>query len=147
MTRNAVCFRKRKNYSSWNGILVSLLIPLYILPNFVVEVFHFLIFNYYTGCIKKKVIELQRAIESELLCVWTRFFHIRKDHAFRCWMISSSCQMDKKWANTNQIKNVSQNRIFSPLRVGSKTIANEPPLELKLMNFTSLNDAHIHYYY
>jgi hypothetical protein len=50
-----------------------------------------------TGCIKKKVIELQRAIVSELLCVWTRFFHIRKDHAFSCWMIPSSCQMDKKW--------------------------------------------------
>jgi hypothetical protein len=44
-------------------------------------------------------------------------------------------------------KNVSQNRIFSPLRVGSKTIENEPPLVLKLMNFTSLNDAHIHNYY
>jgi hypothetical protein len=99
------------------------------------------------GCIKKKVIELQRAVVSELLCVWTRFFHIRKDHAFSCWMISSSCQMDKKWANTNPIKNVSQNSIFSPLRVGSKTIENEPPLVLKLMNFTSINDAHIHNYY
>ena len=45
-------------------------------------------------------------------------------------------------------KNVSQNRIFSPLRVGSKTIENEPPLVLKLMNFTSINDAHIpHNYY
>jgi hypothetical protein len=87
--------------------------------------------RYYTGCIKKKVIELQRAIVSELLCVWTRFFHIRKDHTFSCWMISSSCPMDKKWANTNRIKNVSQNRIFSPLRVGSKTIENEPLLVLK----------------
>jgi hypothetical protein len=96
---------------------------------------------------KKKVIELQRAIVSELLCVWTRFFHIRKDHAFSCWMISSSCQMDKKWAITNPIKNISQNRIFSPLRVGSKTIENEPPLGLKLMNFTSLNCTHIHNYY
>jgi hypothetical protein len=101
-------------------------------------------FVHYTGCIKKKVIELQRAIVSELLCVWTRCFHIRKDHAFSCWMISSSCQMDKKWANTYPIKYVSQNRIFSPLRVGSKTIENEPPLVLKLMNFTSINDAHIH---
>ena len=44
-------------------------------------------------------------------------------------------------------KNVSQNRIFSPLRVGSKTIENEPPLVLKLMNFTSINAAHIHNYY
>ena len=44
-------------------------------------------------------------------------------------------------------KNVSQNRIFSPLRVGSKTIENEPPLGLKLMNFTSLNCTHIHNYY
>jgi hypothetical protein len=86
----------------------------------------------------KKVIELQRAIVS--LCVWTRFCHIRKDHAFSCWMISS-CQMDKKWANTNPIKNVSQNRICSTLRVGSKTIENEPPLVHKLMNFTSINDA------
>ena len=42
----------------------------------------------------------------------------------------------------NPIKNVSQNRIFSPLRV-----ENEPPLVLKLMNFTSINDAHIHNYY
>jgi hypothetical protein len=33
-------------------------------------------------------------------------------------------QMAKKRANTNPIKNVSQNRIFSPLRVGSKTIKN-----------------------
>ena len=41
----------------------------------------------------------------------------------------------------------SQNRIFSPLKVGSKTIENEPPLVLKLMNFTSINDAHIHNYY
>jgi hypothetical protein len=82
-------------------------------------------------------------------CIWItlHIFHIRKDHAFSCWMISSSCQMDKKWANTNTIKNVSQNRIFSPLRVGSKTIENEPPLVLKLMNFTSINDAHIHNYY
>jgi hypothetical protein len=80
---------------------------------------------------KKKVIELQRAIVSELLCVWTRFFHIRKDHAFSWRMISSSCQMDKKWANTNPIKNVSQNRIFSPLRVRSKTIENQPPLGFK----------------
>jgi hypothetical protein len=96
---------------------------------------------------KKKVIELQRAIVSELLCVWTRFFHIRKDYAFSCWLISSSCQMDKKWTNMNPIKNVSQNRIFSPLRVGSKTIESEPPLVLKLMNFTSINDAHIHNYY
>ena len=55
--------------------------------------------------------------------------------------------MDKKLANTNPIKNVSQNRIFSPLRVGSKTIENEPPLVLKLMNCTSINDAHIHNYY
>jgi hypothetical protein len=41
--------------------------------------------------------------------------------------------MDKKLAmpNTNPIKNVSQNRIFSPLRVGSKTVENEPPLVLK----------------
>jgi hypothetical protein len=101
----------------------------------------------YTGCIKKKIIELQRAIVSELLYVWTRFFHIRKDHAFSCWMISSSLQMDKKWANTNPIKNVSQNRKFSPLRVGSKTIENEPPLGLKLMNFTSLNCTNIHNYY
>jgi hypothetical protein len=120
--------------------------------------------NRTTGCIKKKVIELKfdylffdtpcisppvytPTLVSELLCVWTRFFHIRKDHAFSCWMISSSCQMDKKWADTNPIKNVSQNRIFSPLRVGSKTIENEPPLVLKLMNFTSLNDAHIYNYY
>jgi hypothetical protein len=28
----------------------------------------------YTGCIKKKVIELQRAIVSELLCVYERDF-------------------------------------------------------------------------
>jgi hypothetical protein len=107
-------------------------------------------FNHFYGVYKKKVIELQRAIVSELLCVWTRFFHIRKDHAFSCWMISSSCQMDKKLANTNPIKNVSQNRIFSPLRVGSKTIENEPPFSgtVKLMNFTSLNyAAHIHNYY
>jgi hypothetical protein len=58
--------------------------------------------------------------------------------------------MDKKLANTNPIKNVSQNRIFSPLRVGSKTIENEPPFSgtVKLMNFTSLNyAAHIHNYY
>jgi hypothetical protein len=75
-----------------------------------------------TGCMKKKVI----AIVSELLCVWTRFFHIRKDHAFSCWMISSSYQMDKKWANTNPIKNVSQNRIFSPLRVGLKPLKINP---------------------
>jgi hypothetical protein len=104
-------------------------------------------FQYLYRVYKKKVIELQRAIVSELLCVWTRFFHIRKDHAFSCWMISSSCQVDKKWANTNPIKNVSQNRIFSPLRVGSKTIENELPLVLKLVNFTSLNCTHIHNYY
>jgi hypothetical protein len=58
------------------------------------------------------------------LRIWTRYFHIRKDQAFSCWMICSSYQMDKKWANTNSIKNVSHNRIFSPLRVGSKTIEN-----------------------
>jgi hypothetical protein len=50
-------------------------------------------------------------------------------------------------SKTNPIKNVSQNRIFSPLRVGSKTIENELPLGLKLMNFTSLNCTHIHNYY
>ena len=33
----------------------------------------------------------------------------------------------------NPIKNVSKNRIVSPLRVGSKTIENELPLGLKLM--------------
>jgi hypothetical protein len=33
---------------------------------------------YYTGCIKKKVIEIQRAIIRELLGVWTIGFHIRK---------------------------------------------------------------------
>ena len=38
-------------------------------------------------------------------------------------------------SKTNPIKNVSQNRIFSPLRVGSKTIENEPLLVLKLMNY------------
>jgi hypothetical protein len=107
-----------------------------VLTNWQTEKFNF--DTNYTGCIKKKVIELQRAIVSELLCVWTRFFHIQKDHAFSYWMISSSCQMDKKWANTNPIKNVSQNRIFSPLRVESKTIENESPLVLKLMNFTSI---------
>ena len=85
-------------------------------------------------------------------CIWitlrmNEIFHLRKDQAFSCWMTCSSCQMDKKWANTNPIKNVSQNRIFSPLRVGSKTIENEPLLVLKLMNFTSINDAHIHSYY
>ena len=37
---------------------------------------------YYTGCIKKKVIELQRAIIRELLGVRTIGFHIRKDQAF-----------------------------------------------------------------
>jgi chloride channel 2 len=62
---------------------------------------------------KKKVIELQRAIVSKLLCVWTRFFHIRKDWVLAVEWICSSCQMDKKWAYTNPIKNVSQNRIFS----------------------------------
>jgi hypothetical protein len=36
------------------------------------------------------------------------------------------------------VKNVSQNRIFSPLRVGYKIIENEPPLVLKLMNFICL---------
>jgi hypothetical protein len=35
----------------------------------------------YTGCIKKKVIELQRAIIRESLGVWTIDFHIRKDQA------------------------------------------------------------------
>jgi hypothetical protein len=80
----------------------------------------------YTWCIKKKVIELQHDIVSELLCVWTRFSHIRTDHAFSCWMISSSCQMDKKWANTNPIKNVSHNRLFSPLRVGLKPLKMNP---------------------
>ena len=46
-------------------------------------------------------------------------------------------------------KNVSQNRIFSPLRVGSKTIENELPLGLKLLkiHFIKLNYTHIHNYY
>jgi hypothetical protein len=37
--------------------------------------------SWYTECIKKKVIELQRAIIRELLGVWTIGFHIRKDQA------------------------------------------------------------------
>jgi hypothetical protein len=90
--------------------------------------------------IKKKVIELPRAIVSELLCVTFGKIMVLA-------VIPSSCQMDKKCANTNPIKNVSQNRIFSPLRVGSKAIENEPPLGLKLINFTSLNCTHIHNYY
>ena len=35
-----------------------------------------------TGCIKKKVIVLQRAIIRELLGIFTIGFHIRKDQAF-----------------------------------------------------------------
>jgi hypothetical protein len=50
----------------------------------------------YTGCIKKKVIELQRAIIRELLGVWTIGFHIRKDQTFSYWMICFSCQVEKK---------------------------------------------------
>jgi hypothetical protein len=38
--------------------------------------------NFNIGCIKKKVIELQRAIIRESLGVWTIGFHIRKDQAF-----------------------------------------------------------------
>jgi hypothetical protein len=48
----------------------------------------------YTGCIKKKVIELQRAIIRELLSVWTIGFHIRKDQAFSYWMTCFSCQVE-----------------------------------------------------
>jgi hypothetical protein len=77
------------------------------------------------------------------LRIWTRCFHIRKDQAFSCWMIYSSCQMDKKWANTNPIKNVSQNRIFSPLRVGSKTIENEP---LTRLYDTNKSIQHLRHY-
>ena len=36
----------------------------------------------YTGCIKKKIIEIQRAIIRELLGVRTIGFHIRKDQVF-----------------------------------------------------------------
>jgi hypothetical protein len=40
------------------------------------------------------------------LSVYERdLFYIRKDQAFSCWLICSSCQMDKKLANMNPIKN------------------------------------------
>jgi hypothetical protein len=50
----------------------------------------------YTGCIKKKVIELQRAIIRESLGVWTICFHIWKDQAFSYWMACFSYQVEKK---------------------------------------------------
>jgi hypothetical protein len=66
---------------------------------------------FYTGCVKIKVIELQRAIVSELLRM-NEIFSSSENQAFSCWMICSSCQMDKKWANTNPIKNASQNQAY-----------------------------------
>jgi hypothetical protein len=41
-------------------------------------------------------------------------FYIRKDKAFSCWMTCFSFQVEKKYASTSPIKNVSQNSIFSP---------------------------------
>jgi hypothetical protein len=53
-------------------------------------------YSVYTGCIKKKVIELQRAIIRESLGVWTIGFHIWKDQAFSYWMTCFSYQVKKK---------------------------------------------------
>jgi hypothetical protein len=64
---------------------------------------------------QKKGNRTSRPIICELLGVWTIGFHIRKDQAFSYWMICFSCQVEKKYACTRPIKNVSQNCIFSPL--------------------------------
>jgi hypothetical protein len=70
----------------------------------------------YIHRVYKKGNGLRRAIASELLCVWPRFFHIRKNQA-----LSVEYVFRAKWITNEQIqipiKNVSQNRIFSPLRV------------------------------
>ena len=77
----------------------------------------------YTCRVYEKGNRLRRAIASELLSAWPRFFHIRKDRAF-IW----EYVFHAKWITNEQIripiKNVCQNRIFSQLRVGSKIIEN-----------------------
>jgi hypothetical protein len=56
--------------------------------------------DYCTGCIKKKVIELQRAIIRVSLSVWTIGFQIRKDQAFSYWMACTHT----KWRKNKHVR-------------------------------------------
>ena len=71
----------------------------------------------YTGCIKKKVIELCSALARSLYNLQKSFFRRRKDQAFSFRLSSFLRNLKKDWANTNQMKIAGRNRIFSPLGV------------------------------
>ena len=49
--------------------------------------------------------------------------------------------MEAKWANASELKNLGENRIFSPLRLGYKAIEKQFPSGLKLLSYISINYA------
>jgi hypothetical protein len=84
-------------------------------------------------------------------CIWitmrmNEIFSHSERSAFSYWVISFSCQMDKKWANTNMIKNVSQNHDHR-WELGLKPLKMNPLWYLSL--WISLHNyyIYIHNYY
>ena len=71
----------------------------------------------YTGCIKKKVIELCSALARLLYNLQKSFFRRWIDQAFSFWLSSFLWNLKKDWANTNQMKIAGPNRIFPPLSI------------------------------
>ena len=71
----------------------------------------------YTGCIKKKVIQLWSAL-ARLLCNRQKsFFHSRKEQAFSFRMSLFLWNLKKNWVNMNQKEIAGRNRIFPPLNI------------------------------
>ena len=80
----------------------------------------------YRACIRKRQSNFSVAIKLYLnYSAYELFFSYseRSNKLAVEWYVLNA-KWIKKWANTDPIKNVSQNRLFSPLRVGSKTIEN-----------------------
>ena len=72
---------------------------------------------YYTGCLKKVVIEFWSALARSLYNLQKSFFHSRKDQAFSFGMSPFLWNVKKDWANTSQMKISGQNHIFPPLSI------------------------------
>ena len=71
----------------------------------------------YTGCIKKKVIELWSALARPLYNLQKSFFRSRKDQAFSFRLLPCLWNLKKDWVNRNQKKIDGRNRIFPPVSI------------------------------
>ena len=64
-----------------------------------------------------------------------------KEQSFSCRMKYFLYHMDKKRTNASVLKDLSENQIFSPLRIKAKTIEKQYPFGTQDTQYTSINNA------